>query len=428
MVIKIKSGKSRIDEYAGVMKLGIEHHTILDKFCALMLAISPILQHYKGLYQNAGFTVLLFATPVLLLRLLAKHKASSRVMMALVPLLLFELYTVFIRSYSVSRLFYVLFIILIFFTVANGCVNTAHFLKYATGVVCIATGLLVFQYITHYIFHRTVNLRPFNLLVSQNVIWVRHSLTTYSASKLYRPAAFFLEPSHFFLYAFPVLGVLLLSPNITVYRKRVSIWITMGLLLTTSGFGIFAAIGLWGVYFLLYSGAERRQKVISRFVNTKAYLYIILFVIAMVLAYLFIPIFNRSVNRIFFATEGSSAIDGRIKLASNFILTITDEAVWFGQAGVVSELDFNLAGFFATFIKWGVIGVALSYWFYGQGLWKLKGCYFWITLIILVTSFFSAHTHGTFYMIYYGVFLMNGYYILPCAKKTTNKARKKFYE
>ena len=33
-----------------------------------------------------------------------------------------------------------------------------------------------------------------------------------------------------------------------------------------------------------------------------------------------------------------------------------------------------------------------------------------ISAIILVISFFTAHTHGTFYMVFYTIFLMNGYY------------------
>ena len=363
----------------------------------------------SGLYQNAGFTVLLIVMPFLLLRLLTKRVVVNRVLLGLMPLLIFEIYSAIVHSSNISRLMYVLFISLLFIIVASGCVNTGFFLKYATGIISIASGLLIVQYISHYIFRHTINMRPLSLLVSQNLIWVRHSLTNYTARKLYRPAAFFLEPSHFFLYAFPILCILLLSPNMTNYRKRLAIWITMGMLMTTSGFGIFVSIGLWGVYFLLYSGEQRKQRVISRFASGRSILLIVVFVVIIILAYLFIPLFQRSVNRVIFASEGSNAIDGRIRLARNYISTISGRAIWFGQAGVSSGLDFNLAGFFATYIKWGVIGVVLTYWYYGQGLWKLKGCYFWMTLIIIIISFFTAHTHGTFYMLYFMVFLMNGY-------------------
>ena len=409
MVIQIR--RNRIDEYAGVMSLGVENDTVLDKFCALMLAVSPILQHYRGLFQNAGFTVLLLAVPIIMLRMLLKRAVSNSGMAALLPFILFEIYTVLDYSFSASRLMLVLFILFFSIATANGYINTAYFLKYATDIVSVASGLLIVQYISFYVFHKKINLRPLSLLVSQNTIWVRNSLATFSERKLYRPAAFFLEPSHFYLYSFPVLCVLLLSPNITAYRKKMALWVTMGMLLTTSGFGIFASLGVWGVYLWLYAGTEKRRRIISRFMPRRTFILIVLFVVLTLVAYLFVPVFTRSVNRVFFPTEGSSAIDGRVRLARRFVLKISDRAVWFGQTGVVGDLDFNLAGFFSTYIRFGVIGLVLSYWFYGQGLWKLKGSYFWMTFLILATSFFSAHTHGTFYMLYYIVYLMNGYFM-----------------
>lgn len=407
MVIRLGGKEKRV---ADIMTLGVNNTKGIDKLCAFLLAVSPILQHYRGIYDNAGFTVLLIVMPVLLLRFLTKRKVAKRTLLPLLPLLVFELYSAVVHSSNIPRLLYVLFMMVVFTTLASGCVNTGYFLKYATGVVSVATGLLVIQYISHYIFHHTINMRPFSLLVSQDVIWVRHLNTLSGTGRLYRPAAFFLEPSHFFLYAFPVLCILLLSPNMTPHRKKLAVWISMGMLMTTSGFGIFVSVGLWGVYLLFYSGEERRKRVIARIFSGRTLLLLVAFILLLVLAYIFIPIFRRSVERIFFVTEGSTAIDGRIRLASNYISTITGRAVWFGQANVTSNLEFNLAGFFATYIKWGIIGVVLTYWFYGQGLWKLKRCYFWLSAIIIVISFFTAHTHGTFYMLYFMMYLMNGYY------------------
>ena len=82
----------------------------------------------------------------------------------------------------------------------------------------------------------------------------------------------------------------------------------------------------------------------------------------------------------------------------------------FGTAGVNADLDFSTSGFYATYIRWGIFGLIFSYWFYIQGLFKLKGAYFWFSALMLLLSFFTAHTHGTFYMVYFVTVLMNGYY------------------
>ena len=51
-----------------LMLFGSENLTFGDKICALVMALAPLLQHYKGIVQNAGFTVLLLITPILLIR------------------------------------------------------------------------------------------------------------------------------------------------------------------------------------------------------------------------------------------------------------------------------------------------------------------------------------------------------------------------
>ena len=409
MVIRLSD---RYEECRSITAYGSVNNTVFDKICSFLLAVAPLLQHYKGIYENAGFTVLLAVFPILSMRFFQKRRSrqlSIHNLKAILPLMFFEIYTALDHTISAPRLLYIAFMMWIFFCIASGCLNIALFLKYAIAVLTIASLLLYVQYFSHYLLHYTINLRPFSLLVSQDVIWVRSLNSGTSAGSLYRPAAFFLEPSHFFLYSFPILSVLLLSPNMTKWRRNKAILISSAILLTTSGFGIVVTVGLWGLYLLLYRNASRNKELISKLLNSKTVIITALFIAAVVILYLAVPTFQRSINRIFFPTEGSSAIDGRVRRARNYIRTISGSAVLFGAENVTQDLDFNLAGFFATYIKWGLVGVFLSYWFYGQGLFRLKKEYFWITTIVLVISFFTAHTHGTFYMLYFTVFLMEGY-------------------
>lgn len=381
---------------------------IIDRISAFLLAVSPILQHYIGLYENAGFTVLLFVLPLLLLRFLQKGTTIS-VKPEIVPLLLFEFYSFIARSFSLSRLLYIGFFIILYLLISNGYVNYSLFFRYAMRICIIAVILLYVQYIAHYLFGVNLSLRPLRLLVSQNAIWIQHANSS-GTSSLFRRAAFFLEPSHMFLYMFPVIFILLLSPGVDRKRIRLSIILTSGLFLSTSGFGIVASIMLWSVYFAFYG--HRSEKSGNRASHKKRSIssrtIVALFALFLLTAFLYVavPFFTQSVNRIL----DSTAFDGRVRLARNYVKQITGSRVLTGKAGVIGDLDFNLSGFFATYIKWGIIGIVLTYWYYLQGLFKLKNAYFWITVIIFGISFFTAHTHGTFYMLYYVIFFSMGYH------------------
>lgn len=406
-------------EISKIVSYGSENNTILDHFCALLLAISPILQHYRGLYENAGFTVYLIVFPILCLRFLGKvrtGKYSSRCIMAMLPLLLYEFYTAIIHTSSVARILYILFMIFVFLCVACGCINVIYYLKYATMVATVAGGLLILQYISYYVFHYPINLEPHAWLVDQNSSWIKQ--VVYSSSRLYRPSAFFLEPSHLFLYCFPLICIYLLSTQLTEWRKKKAIFLSVAILLSTSGMGIAVVAGLWFLYYVFYSEANGDYKLDLRKLFSSRTLIIMLLIIAVfIAAYLFIPFIREGVTRIFYNASGSTAIEGRVRLAQNYVSQISGKAIWFGEQGVTSELEFNLSGFFATYIKWGVVGIILTYWFYGQGLFKLKRAYFWLTFVIIVISYFTAHTHGTFYMMYFVILLINGYNELSHTKE-----------
>ena len=83
----------------------------------------------------------------------------------------------------------------------------------------------------------------------------------------------------------------------------------------------------------------------------------------------------------------------------------------FGITSTLAGIDFNMSGFAATLYKFGAIGIVLSYIPFAVALFKTKSPYNWIALVVIIVSFFSAQTHGTFYMMYYMFFLMEGMYV-----------------
>ena len=417
----IKNRYFKIYKY-GFITYGIDNNSLVDRFCAFILAISCILQHYKGFYKNAGFSALLVISPYILLKLLKKMvngKFDSRCLLAISPLMLFQLYKTFSHDISFSKLLYGAFMMVFFFAIASGCVNVRYFVKSATHISCIAGVCLIIQYILYYLLHFHLQFVPTSLLLPESSIWILGAKTgliniTGRSNGYYRPSAFFLEPSHLFIYCFPVLCLLLLSPNMKPWRMKMAFIITAGMVLSTSGMGLGVAIGLWGVYFALYKNGKSDENIarIRNLISPKNVGILIVFLTVLTVMYFEVDIFRNIVIRIFNSGSGnqSTAINGRVRLARMLVGGLSGKSFIFGVTDNVSEIEFNLSGFYATLYKYGLIGIFLSYAFYVQGLFKLKGAYFWLTCIIVVISFFTAHTHGTFYMMYYIIVLMDGHY------------------
>ena len=111
---------------------GNENNSFGDKICALILALAPLLQHYKGIVENAGFTVLILITPILLLRTLNKLNGglhNKKCFIAIIPLVIFFFYTILDRDFNGMRLGYVLLMVWIFMCVSNGSINISYFFK-----------------------------------------------------------------------------------------------------------------------------------------------------------------------------------------------------------------------------------------------------------------------------------------------------------
>lgn len=410
--------KIRIAKYDSQVKkigtCGVGCNSAIDKIVALLLVLAPIFQHYIGIFENAGFSVLLLVFPILLIRLITKLKAgmvNKNCVAAIMPLMIYELYYGIVKSLPIMKRFYAIFMIMMFLVIACGCINTRLFIKYAAEIACIASILLIVQYISYYLLGRAINFEFTQLLADQNSRWaIANNAATGVPilGKLYRPSGFFLEPSHFYLYCFPVLTLCLLYPEVTKWRMQHAIMISIGMVLSTSGMGIAATAGLWGLYLVFYKYNKKIS--IRSILSGRTVIIAIGLIIALVVAYIAIPVVKSSVDRIFFNTSGSTAIDGRIRLARNYISKMQGKEIVLGVDYSVGDLEFNMSGFFATYIKTGLIGLLLTYGFYVQGMFKFNREYFWLTFIIIVTSLFSAHTHGTFYMLYYVIFLVNGYY------------------
>lgn len=393
-----------------------------ESFIALVLAVAPILQHYKGIYENAGFTAIMLAAVFLFYKLFfaAKQVVETKSLtklqkdrlLAAVPILLFLGYTAINRGFSFSRILYAGFFGLVYIAIAMDCVDLKRVLQYAFYICCAATVVLLIQYFCYYVIRFKLQVIPVKLLHAESERWVERSTST-KIGGFYRPSGFFLEPSHVFLYFFPTIAFLLFMPKINLRRQVMAMILSMGVVLSTSGMGIAVVVGLWGIYILLYSakGNKENKPQFSNLLTKRTLIIIAVFLCALIVAYFAVDTVRNAVNRIFVNDSGSTAIAGRVRRAMNHLKKMPAKNLIFGYSNdvEVSKFDFNVSGFFGTLFKQGIVGIILSYWFYLRGLRNMHSANFWYTLVIVFVSFFAAHTHGTFYMLLFICFQMYGY-------------------
>ena len=350
----------------------------VDGFFSFLIAFSLILQHYKG------------------------------------PLVLFSLYKAFIHEVNFMGIAQAIVIVIYYFAISEGVINLKSVFKSASRIAQVASILIIVQYVCHYIFGFHLKLVPVSLLLPESSQWIAGAETGQVGingirSELYRPSAFFLEPSHMFLYVFPILFVFLLSPNIDNWRRKIAILLTVGLFLTTSGMGIGVSCFAWILYLGFNSGKLNNIKLKNVF-RIKNLIMLITFCIVFIVLCFTVPFFRDSIVRIFVGESGgSNAIEGRTAQGFNLIANLTGVKLLIGVTSTTVGIQFNMAGFVATLYKFGIIGTFLSYAFYVKNAICQKVPYKWIAVVIVFVSFFSAHTHGIFYMLYYVIILMMGY-------------------
>lgn len=428
--MKLRIYGFRDNLYDGAITYGLNNTSSLDKLFAFFLAVSPILQHYKGIYANAGLSILLLISPFLALKLLVKLRKTDYdpyCVLAITPLLLFQLYKMVDHRINAGKTLYALFIIVIFLAISCGCINIKYFMKCTTLISTAAGSCLIVQYILYYLAGVHLQFVPTSFLLPESSQWILGAQTGLygingRSNGFYRPSAFFLEPSHLFLYTFPVLCLLLLSPNINKRRKRIAVLVSAAMILSTSGMAAAVAIGIWGIYYALYNSKNGRENIakLKNLFSGKNIIILISLLILLIIAYNQVDVFRNMVLRIFSSgsTGSSTAIEGRTRLARLLVQGMSGKTLLIGVTENVNEINFNLSGFYATLYKYGVIGLVLSYLFYAPGIFKLKGAGLWTSLIIVIISFFTAHTHGTFYMMYFVIVIMNAYHM-----KVKNKTK-----
>lgn len=385
-----------------------------EKIFAFLLATSPILQHYRGPIGNAGITVISLSLLFYLVKGMMSGLGNGKLfhgkqIVVLIPLMIFSFYKATIHGVNIMSLLHasimvVYYLLIVERYVSNGCV-----LRMSLGISMAASLLIILQNISYYLLGKHIQMVPVPLLLPESSSWIGGAQTGHigvngAYSALYRPSAFFLEPSHMFLYIFPILYLFLLSPGMNKWKRQIALLLSVGLILSTSGMGIAVVAAGWLLYFALGDGRENRIKIQNILRRSNIAILLVALVIG-IIALRTVPTLWDSVQRIL----SGEAISGRVLRSSQLLKTLGGSQLLVGVTNTLEGIEFNMSGFAATLYKFGIVGLVLSYVPYVYSALKMRAPYNWIGRVILVVSFFSAHTHGTLFMLYYVIILMRGF-------------------
>lgn len=397
---------------------GINEKTVsaVSKICAAFLVFCPILQHYKAPVFNAGVFVLIIVS-FWLMALTAGNIKNIKVkdIMPMVPMMIYLVFRVVNHGTSVTEFGQSGVIGIFMLSMILGCIDLKNYVRFASYIAIFASACLVMQYICFYIFGFHLQMVPTELLIDSADQWILGAKTglygiTGVLRDTYRPSAFFLEPSHAYLYMFPHLVFFLFSEKDKKHSLYPAIFISLGLVLSTSGMGIVAAAAIWILYFILRdkeSGSFSVKNIFRPEVLKIFAAFIALFIVLMIV----VPFFREAVTRIFIPKEvgGSSAIEGRIKKALQLLDGMTLKDYINGVRDNTSGITFNIPGFADVLYRHGIIGMVLSYSVYVFAVFKSSLPCSIVSLGVLATSLASVHTHATVGIINFSMLIMSGY-------------------
>lgn len=307
-----------------------------------ILALLPILMYVNVPGVNLGLgTVLLIAfSPYALFRSIKFRKEIRE--------LPFFLVLGYILVRSMDEIASVIFVVLILIHIhgaLNNSIDIGVVRKVMQAVAVLGTYCVIIQLAFYYVLGIRFSFLPSFLVAEEFQYYYSTAI-----GSIYRPSAFFLEPSHYAQYICISLLFTFFPENAGKVEKNKVFWIILGCLLTTSGMGIVLCIGVCGWY-LLFNRMRAGKKII--YIAIGFFVAIIAFVLLMQ-----VPFFALSVQRIFGEVDGYNAIEGRTWLWEGYIGAMSAGEKIIGR-GVSNIPEGYMTGVMHMIYCYGYIGLSL---------------------------------------------------------------------
>ena len=214
-------------------------------------------------------------------------------------------------------------------------------------VAVIGTACVILQTAVYYLLSLRFTFLIPGLILEENQEIIYEFLGAQDG--MFRPSAFFLEPSHYTQYCCIALLSTLFPEGEQKANIKKALWILLGCLLTTSGMGIALCVGIFGWY-VLFTRRKKGTKLIS----------LIGWSLALVAAFLVLmqfDFFANSLQRIFGEVDGYNAIWGRTLFWDQYIGSMNGSELWIGK-GVVEMPEDYMTGLMELIYCYGYVGVA----------------------------------------------------------------------
>ena len=375
---------------------------------ALFISVLPIFMMYQVPLAGIGVSTAMiiisfFYAAAVIFQDILKNHWKMRIAKIVIPFVLYLLYVVIKSAGDTVNMIQTLLIIIHITAFSTGAVNTQCLKKNIILIAVLAAILTMFQTLLHYLLGVHLPCIAPNLCLDSLQYYRSFILTGYQEmSQLYRPSAFFLEPSHLTQYCFVALFLCLFHGK---QQYAPAICISLGMVATTSGMGIMLTGGIW---FLYIWNMVRKSEVSRKMVKMIGCLLGILVAIGILYQFSF---FRSALQRIFspvqYSQNNYNAIWGRTLHWNTYISPMRGKDLLFGF-GYLKLPDIYFTGLMELIYCSGLLGILLYYF----AMIKTAICYKGIARLVatsLCGLMFIANSTSIIWMTYYiGILVVFG--------------------
>ena len=355
-----------------------KRYSIIDRIYAFLYAIILLVQPIRSFLPITLSMAIIVASIPYMLFLLSRgrFKISNIFFVAL-----YAFYRIINHGTSVEEFITMIFLILLVLVLNNDAFDFEYFFKWTLRISRLAAACVILQVVVHFILN--VHIPFLNVgMLRGDLSYYESLVSTGLASNVYRPSAFFMEPSAFTQYAYPVLFYLLFKDEYNE-GKKTALFISLGIIVCTSGMGIGLTVMMWGLY--LFYNSFRAAKI-----NKKWFGLFCTVIIVCLIAYMVSPQLQYSIQRIFTGIGSSnSAIQGRLGGGQYYISLLNREQLIFGAGDLGEEITMYMSGIYQLIYIDGVIAVVMFFLMFISQAIKNKGFNRILPFIVVVLTIFS---------------------------------------
>lgn len=330
------------------MENGIRQNNIqLFDFKALysvVIGVLPVIMSFKIPIINIGFSTALICLFVVFA--VSKIKIGYNIALKLVV----SAVIAYLIIRSVQAPFNIVLLSIVYIHLigfSNGTVDSRITRRTIELVSYACAYIVIIQTLLYYVLGIRSTLLVEALLIDENKYYVANQVM---ASGLYRPSAFFLEPSHYAEYCCIGLLSILFPEKGKTPNMKWAIIIALGCLFTTSGMGMGLCLGI----FVAYAIFAQRAK------GTRLFYIILCLVVGAIVAVLLtrIPFIQVALQRVIGDVDGYNAIWGRTLYWDQLIGTMSPIEKIFGY-GYGSRPTEYMTGVMLLIYCYGYVGIAV---------------------------------------------------------------------